>query len=125
MLQAIRNQYEGTIVKLVRKFEKVDFEHRKEALNLNFLQTGRSFNVIPNFSQFVSLPKVSEDRELSKSVYVCNVTISNNEKSILKCKYTPKKKLNNLIPVYEVNPTSFHITLTKIFLFSFICLNRR
>ena len=30
--------------------------------------------------------------------HVCNIIISNNEKSILKCKYTQKKKLSDLIP---------------------------
>ena len=52
LLQVIRNRYGDTIVKLVRKFEKVDFKHRKAALHLNFLQTCRSFNVIPKFLQF-------------------------------------------------------------------------
>ena len=51
-LQVIGNRYGGTVVKLVRKFEKVDFKHRKAALDLNFLQTCRSFNVIPKFLQF-------------------------------------------------------------------------
>ena len=52
LLQVIRNRYGDTIVKLVRKFENVDFKHSKVALDLNFLQTCRSFNVIPKFLQF-------------------------------------------------------------------------
>ena len=52
LLQVIRNRYGDTIVKLVRKFEKVDFKHCKAALDLNFLQTCRSFNVIPKFLKF-------------------------------------------------------------------------
>ena len=40
--------------------------------------------------------------------HVCNIIISNNEKSILKCKYTQKKKLSDLIPGYEVNPKFSH-----------------
>ena len=52
LLQVIRNRYGDTIAKLVRKFEKVDFKHRKAALDLNFLQVCRSFNVIPKFFQF-------------------------------------------------------------------------
>ena len=52
LLQVIRNQYGGTIVKLVRKFEKIDFQHRKAALDVNFLQTCQSFNVLPEFLQF-------------------------------------------------------------------------
>ena len=52
LLHLRRNQYQGTIVKLVCKFEKVDFKRRKAALDLNFLQTCWSFNVIPKFFQF-------------------------------------------------------------------------
>ena len=37
LLQVIRNQYDRTVVKLVRKFEKVHFKYRKAALDLNFL----------------------------------------------------------------------------------------
>ena len=39
--------------------------------------------------------------------HVCNIIISNNEKSFLKCKYTHKNKLRDLIPGYEVNLTRF------------------
>ena len=39
--------------------------------------------------------------------HVYNIIISNNEKSILKCEYTRKKKSSDLIPGYEVNPTRF------------------
>ena len=49
--------------------------------------------------------------------HVCNIIISNNEKSILKCKYTHKKKLRDLIPGYEVSTQlDFHMALTKLFL---------
>ena len=46
--------------------------------------------------------------------HVCNIIISNNEKSILKCKYTHKKKLRNLIPGCEVNPTRFSHDCNKV-----------
>ena len=52
LLQVISNLYEGTVIKLVRKFGKVSYKHRKATLDLNFLQTCRSFNVIPKFLQF-------------------------------------------------------------------------
>ena len=39
--------------------------------------------------------------------HVCIIIISNNKKSILKCKYTHKKKLSDLIPDYEVKLTRF------------------
>ena len=70
LLQVIRNRYGDIIVKLVGKFEKVDFKHRKATLNLNFSQTCQSFNVFTkNFCQnFVSLLKISEDHKLTKSV---------------------------------------------------------
>ena len=38
LLQLIRNGYGRTIVKVVRKSEKVDFKYRKAALDMNFLQ---------------------------------------------------------------------------------------
>ena len=49
--------------------------------------------------------------------HVYNI-ISNNEKSILKCKYTHKKKLSDLIPGYEVNPIRFSHGPNKL-IFSF------
>ena len=52
LLQVILNRYGGTVVELVPKFEKADFKHRKAALDLNFLQTWSSFNVIPKILQF-------------------------------------------------------------------------
>ena len=52
LLQVIRKRYGDTNVKLVRKFEKVDFKDRKAALDLNFLQVCRIFNVIPKYFQF-------------------------------------------------------------------------
>ena len=52
LLQVIRNWYGDTIATFVRKFEKVDFKHRKGALDLNFLKTCRTFNVITKILQF-------------------------------------------------------------------------
>ena len=49
-------------------------------------------------------------------IHVCNIIISNNEKSILKCKYRHKNKLSDFIPGYEVNLTRFSHDLTKLFL---------
>ena len=159
LLQVIRNRYGDTIVKLVRKFEKVDFKHRKTALDLNFLQICRSFNVVSKFLQFHGTNKslrssqayqkclnhlllaeinnrkkdlevlVNELSSVKSNLlrilhflhlnHVCNIIISNNEKSILKCKYTYKKKLSDLIPRYEVNQTRFSHDANKvIFYFS-------
>ena len=68
LLQVIRNRYGSTIVKLVRKFEKVDFEHRKTTLDWNFLQTCWSFNVIQKIFQFRVTNDVFQDHKLTKSV---------------------------------------------------------
>ena len=46
--------------------------------------------------------------------HVCNIIINNNQKCILKCKYTHKKKLRDLIPGYEVNPTRFSHDPNKV-----------
>ena len=43
--------------------------------------------------------------------HACNIIISNNKKSLLKCKFTHKKKLSKLIPGCEVNPTRLSIFL--------------
>ena len=141
LLQVIRNRYGDTIVTLVRKFGKVDFKHRKAALDLNFLQSCRSFNVIPKFLQsrvanknlrrsqayqkclnHLLLAEINNDRKNLKVLvelssvksnllrisnfldfnHVCNIIFSNNEKSILKCKYTHTEKSSDLIPGYEV-----------------------
>ena len=159
LLQVIRNRYGDTIVKLVCKFEKVDFKHRKAALDLNFFQTCGSLNVIPKFLQFhvanknlqrsqayqkflnhlllteinnknKNLKVLVNELSLVKSNllcilhfldfnHVCNVIISNNKKSILKCKYTHKKKLSDLIPGYEVNLTRFSHEPNKVVFNSF------
>ena len=51
--------------------------------------------------------------------HVCNITISNNEKSNLHCKYTNRKKLRDLTPGHEVNQIRFsHGTNKVIFNFS-------
>ena len=39
LIQVIHKRYGNPVVKLVRKFEKLDFKHRKPALDLQFLKT--------------------------------------------------------------------------------------
>ena len=51
--------------------------------------------------------------------HVFNIITSNNEKSIRKCKYTHEKKLSDLIPGQQANPTRFsHYPNKVIFDFS-------
>ena len=57
--------------------------------------------------------------------HVCNIITSNNEKFILKCKYTHKRKLSGLIPGYKVNVTRFsHDPNKVIFNFSSYVLTK-
>ena len=48
----VRRRYGGTVLLSIRKFEKLDFRIRKVILDLNFLETCSSNNVIPNFLNF-------------------------------------------------------------------------
>ena len=52
LIQVIHKRYGNTVVKLVRRFEKLDFKHRKAALDLQFLKTCQEFKVTPKFPQF-------------------------------------------------------------------------
>ena len=52
LIQVIYKRYGNTVVKLVRRFEKLDFKHRKAALDLQFLKTCQEFKVTPKFLQF-------------------------------------------------------------------------
>ena len=85
LLQVICNRYRGTIAKLVRKYGKVDFKHRKAALDLNFLQTCRSFNFIPKFSQFrVANKSLQRSQAHQKCLNYLLLSETNNKKKNLK-----------------------------------------
>ena len=51
-LEVIKNRYGNCTVKLVRKFEKLDYKYRKLLLDLRFLENCIKNNVIPKFVQF-------------------------------------------------------------------------
>ena len=52
LIQVIRKRYGNTVVKLRRRFEKLDFKHGKAALDLQFLKTCQEFQVTPKLLQF-------------------------------------------------------------------------
>ena len=52
LIQVIHKRYSNTVVKLVRRFEKLNFKHRKATLDLQFLKTCQEFKVTPKFLQF-------------------------------------------------------------------------
>ena len=92
LLQVIRNRYGDTIVTLVRKFEKVDFKHRKAALDLNFLQTCRSFNIIPKFLQFcVANKNLRRSQAYQKCLNHLLAEISNKNLKVLADKLSSVK----------------------------------
>ena len=57
--------------------------------------------------------------------HVYDTIISKKEKSTLKSKYTHRKKLSDLTPGYEVNPTRFSHDPNKVSFNFSLCLNRR
>ena len=95
LLQVIRNRYGDTIVKLVRKFEKVDFKHRKAALDLNFLQTCRSFNVIPKLLQFrVANENLRRSQAYQKCLnHLKSYSFNKVEKNLLEAEFLTLKNL--------------------------------
>ena len=52
LIQVIHERYDRTVVKLVHRFEKLDFKHRKVALDLQLLKTFQEFKVTLKFLQF-------------------------------------------------------------------------
>ena len=52
LIQVIHKRRGNTVDTLVRRFEKLDFKHRKAALDLQFLKTCQEFKVTPKFLQF-------------------------------------------------------------------------
>ena len=65
LIQFIHKRYGNTVVKLVRRLEKLDFKHRKAALDLQFLKTCQDFKVTPKFLQF----RVANDRLRQSQIY--------------------------------------------------------
>ena len=51
-VQVIRNHYGNEVVKLMLKFEKLDFKYRKILLDSDFLGNCNRNNVAPKFVQF-------------------------------------------------------------------------
>ena len=54
--------------------------------------------------------------EYKGTAHIIHIIIRNNKKSILKCKYTDKKKLSDPIPGYEVCITRFSHDHNKVIL---------
>lgn len=68
----IRRRYGGNVVKLIRKFERLDCKLRKAELDLNFLDKCVELSLIPKFLNF----KVSNHHLRNSSAYnLCRRTL--------------------------------------------------
>ena len=74
--EVIRNRYGQDMVKTIRKFEKVDYKHRKAQLDLEFLEYCQNHNFIPNFLNF----RVANNNLKSLPAYAsCQTRLLNEE----------------------------------------------
>ena len=63
----IKERYGCEILKLIRKFEKVDFKFKKAIIDLDFLYYCQNNNLIPTFLKFKSANKVLANSDVYKS----------------------------------------------------------
>ena len=73
---ALRSSYGNTVVKVIRKFEKIDFTARKCKLDLLFLEGCLENQVIPKFLNF----RVSNlHLKTSRAYHVCQLKLLREE----------------------------------------------
>ena len=103
----IRERYGNGIVKLVRRFEKVDFKLRKASLDLDFLERCQKNNYVPNFLNFRVSSKRLKD---SKAYNSCQTRLLNEEislkKSAVRQLKTEFKSLKDILQV-KLNSIDF------------------
>ena len=63
----IKERYGREILKLIRKFEKVDFKVKKATLDFNFLYYCSNNNLIPTFLKFKLVNKTLANSDVYKS----------------------------------------------------------
>ena len=111
IISLLRKRCGDTVVKQVRKFEKLDFKCKKASLDLQFLQMCKSQNVIPNFLKF----KLANRQLLTSNAYnICQKKLLYQE---ISNKYKLVRNLNlELVHLkdslrYDLNFIDFiHIT---------------
>ena len=96
LIQVIHKRYSNTVVKLVRRFEKLDFKHQKGALDLQFLKTCQEFKVTPKFLQF---RVASDSLRQSQTYQICTKRLLLEEIKIKKKNL--KTLLSELLAVKE------------------------
>ena len=108
LIQVIHKRYGNTVVKLVRKFEKLDFKHRKAALDLQFLKTCQEFKVTPKFLQF---RVVNDSLKQSQTYQTCKKRLlleeirikKKNSKTLVRELSVVKEELLRSINFLDVN----------------------
>ena len=88
LIQVIHKRYSNTVVKLVRRFEKLNFKHRKATLDLQFLKTCQEFKVTPKFLQFCV---ANDSHRQSQTYQTCK------KRSLLEEIRIKKKNLKTLV----------------------------
>ena len=117
IISVLRKQYGDTVVKQVRKYEKLDFKWKKALLNLQFLQMCKSQNIIPNF---LNLKLANRELLTSNAYNICQKKLLYQE---ISNKYKLVRNLNlELVHLkdslrYDLNFIDF-IHITTVFLAS-------
>ena len=67
-ISIFRKRYSGEVLKVIRKFEKADYELRKAKLDISFLVKCQNEKIIPNFLKFrqASNRKPSQNKILKR-----------------------------------------------------------
>ena len=76
----IKERYGCEILKLIRKFEKVDFKFKKAIIDLDFLYYCQNNNLIPTFLKFKSANKVLANSDVYKSCQLKVLAVEIEEK---------------------------------------------
>ena len=108
----IKERYGCEILKLIRKFEKVDFKFKKAIIDLDFLYYCQNNNLIPTFLKFKSANKVLANSDVYKScqLKVLAVEIEEKKRAINEHKNHHYKLMIEI--KQQVNPIDFaHISL--------------
>ena len=108
----IKERYGCEILKLIRKFEKVDFKFKKAIIDLDFLHYCQNNNLIPTFLKFKSANKVLANSDVYKScqLKVLAVEIEEKKRAINEHKNHHYKLMIEI--KQQVNPIDFaHISL--------------
>ena len=111
----VRKRYSGEVLKVIRKFEKVDYKLRKAKLDISFLVKCQNENIIPNFLKFCLANK-----NLQSSVTYKNVNkVSYKQKLIIRNRIWELCKMSSIVYVTNYN-LNVIVSILLTFLLSFL-----